>query len=134
MPVPVKHKCPKCGGDTEERNDLCINCELEEMYKKESGVKNIPTKNNVEKLTENIDHCTLLLQGLPISKLRKRKQNVKNKQKIQQKLLNHKRAKQLEMDMDITDDFVGDDLLSKRREKRKIIDDNLVGVKKQKST
>ncbi|XP_028141804.2 baculoviral IAP repeat-containing protein 3-like [Diabrotica virgifera virgifera] len=42
MPVPVKYKCPKCGGETEINNTNCMSCH-KEYFKSKSGAKNVPS-------------------------------------------------------------------------------------------
>ncbi|CAG9834548.1 unnamed protein product [Diabrotica balteata] len=44
MPVPLKNKCPKCGGETELPNSNCINCDYIEYLRSRPGAKNIPSK------------------------------------------------------------------------------------------
>lgn len=41
MPVPVKFKCKKCGGETESSNTICIPCGLSVHLKEMKGVKHI---------------------------------------------------------------------------------------------
>lgn len=41
MVVPVKYKCPKCGGETDTRNQKCVPCGVSELMKTET--KHIPS-------------------------------------------------------------------------------------------
>lgn len=74
MPVPVKYKCKKCGGENGIANSKCLNCELEEYLRMKLGAKNIPNNifpkkkylnegNGIRHQTQsykNVDICTVI--------------------------------------------------------------------------